>query len=154
MRDPAAWVAFGLGAGLSPWAPGTCGTLVAVLLFLPLRLLWWPWYLLVVALVFTLGTWAAGRVGRRLGRKDPQAVVVDEIAGYWIAMAPVLQFADWRWMLAGFLLFRLFDIVKPWPIRDLDRRLGGGLGTMLDDALAGGFAAALLAAAAWWLGAY
>lgn len=153
-REPAAWLAFGMGAGLSPWAPGTCGTLAAVPVFLLLRLPSWSWYLGAVAVLFLLGTWAAGRVVRCLERQDPQAVVVDEMVGYWVTMAPVAAWADWRWMLAGFALFRLFDIAKPWPIRQVDRELGGGLGTMLDDVLAGAFAAALMALAAWWLGFY
>lgn len=153
MRTPAGWVAFGLGSGLSPVAPGTCGTLVAIPFYLLLAMLPWGWYLAAVAALFGLGVWASEMMVRRLGRQDPQAVVVDEMVGYWITMAPVLA-QHWLWLVLGFILFRLFDILKPWPIRGLDREVGGGLGAMLDDALAGVYGAAVMAAVAWWLGLY
>lgn len=152
LGHPDAWIAFGLGTGLSPVAPGTCGTLLAVPFYLAMARLDWPMYAVLVALLFALGTWVAGRVVRRLGRQDPQVVVIDEMVGYWIAMLPVAGNTHWAWLLAGFGLFRLFDIAKPWPIGALDRRIGGGLGVMLDDAVAGFYAAAILALAAWWLG--
>lgn len=153
MRSPAGWIALGFGTGLSPVAPGTCGTLVAVPLYLLLALLPWAAYVGAVVLLFGLGVWASERIVRALGRDDPQVVVFDEMVGYWITMLPVLA-GHWLWLLLGFILFRLFDIVKPWPIRGLDREVGGGLGTMLDDALAGLYAAIVMAAVAWWLGVY
>lgn len=136
-------VATGLGSGYSPVAPGTAGSLVGLLLFLPLAGLAWPTQLAATAAVTLLGVLAAGRVARLLGRKDPGLVVVDEVAGQWITflalpMTPVTA-------LAGFLLFRLMDIVKPWPARDLER-LPGGLGIMADDVAAGIYAHLLLRA--------
>lgn len=153
LRFPDAWLAFGLGAGLSPVAPGTCGTLVAVPVYLLLAGLDWPVYLAAVGVFFALGVWVSARVSRRLGREDPQSVVIDEMVGYWIAMLPVAGTVSWPWLLAGFGLFRLFDIAKPWPIRAIERRVGGGPGIMLDDVLAGLYAAAVLGLGAWWLGA-
>lgn len=152
LGHPDAWIAFGLGTGLSPVAPGTCGTVLAVPFYLAMARLDWILYGALVVLLFALGTWVAGRVVRHLGRQDPQVVVIDEMVGYWIAMLPVAGTTHWAWLLAGFGLFRLFDIAKPWPIGALDRRIGGGLGVMLDDAVAGFYAAAILALAAWWLG--
>lgn len=144
------WIAFGLGSGLAPWAPGTFGTLAAVPLYWLLSPLAPVVYLGVVALLFGLGVWACGRTARELGGHDPGAIVWDEVVGYLVAMtfAPV----GWPWVLAGFLLFRLFDIWKPWPIRWLDRRVRGGLGIMLDDLAAGVLAGLVLWVAASALG--
>lgn len=153
MGSPAAWVAFGLGSGLSPVAPGTCGTLAAVPFYLLLALLPWPAYAGVVAALLLLGVWASGRMVRALGREDPQAVVIDEMVGFWITMAAAPA-VHWTWILLGFASFRLFDIAKPWPIAGLDREIGGGLGAMLDDVLAGIYAAVVVAGIGWWLGAY
>jgi phosphatidylglycerophosphatase A len=139
LRHPAGWLATGLGSGFSPRAPGTAGTLLALL---P----WWLWlrhlppwhYALVLGCAFALGVWAADWVIGKLGAQDPGVVVIDEFVGLWIAL--VFAPAGWAWALAGFALFRLFDIWKPWPVRWADRAVHGGLGTMLDDALAGGYA--------------
>lgn len=153
MASPAAWVAFGFGSGLSPVAPGTCGTLAAIPPYLLLALLPWPYYVAAVAVLFAAGVWASGRMVRALGREDPQAVVVDEMVGFWITMlaAPAVH---WAWILLGFGLFRLFDIAKPWPIAGLDRQVGGGLGAMLDDVLAGVYSALVMAGAALWVGTF
>lgn len=152
MKHPLGWIAAGFGAGFSPRAPGTVGTLVALL---P----WWLWlreqppalYAAVVALAFAIGCWAAHWVIRETKVEDPGLVVWDEFVGVWIAL--FLAPAGWPWLLAGFALFRLFDITKPWPVGWADRRLHGGFGAMLDDALAGFWALGVLQAAAWWLGA-
>lgn len=140
------WIAFGLGFGLAPRAPGTFGTLAAIPLYWLLSPLSPGAYLGVVALLFGLGVWACGRTARDLGDHDPGVIVWDEVVGYLAAMAfaPV----GWSSVLAGFLLFRLFDIWKPWPICWLDRRVRGGLGIMLDDLAAGIFAGLLLWVAA------
>jgi phosphatidylglycerophosphatase A len=136
-------VATGLGSGYSPFAPGTAGSLVGLLLFLPLARLAWPVQLAATAALTLVGVLAAGRVARRVGRKDPGLVVVDEVAGQWITFLalPVTPATA----LAGFLLFRVMDIVKPWPARDLER-LPGGLGIMADDVAAGIYAQLLLRA--------
>jgi phosphatidylglycerophosphatase A len=166
LRHPAGWIASGFGAGLSPFAPGTVGSLVALPLYVLLNaahpLL--PW--LAIGLGFAVGTWAAGWVIRRIGVEDPGVVVVDEFVGQWLALAMVdaalRQFpaalpapSTLALLLVGFLLFRLCDIVKPWPASWADRQLHGGFGAMLDDAFAGLWAGALailaLAVAARWL---
>ena len=136
-RDPVLLLAFGLGSGLSPKAPGTAGTLLATCLVPLLALLPLYGYLLVVLVTCLLGVWICDRAARKLGVHDHGGIVLDEIAGLWLAMAsfpPTLP-----WLLGGFLLFRFFDIVKPWPIRWLDRQVSGGLGIMADDLLAGVF---------------
>ncbi len=129
------FVAFGFGAGYARYAPGTCGTLVAVPIYLLLREFGWLAYALVTLAMFVLGIWLCGVAERDLGKSDAPGIVWDEIVGYLISMfmAP----AGWLWVGIGFALFRLFDIVKPFPIGLLDKRIGGGFGVMLDDVLAG-----------------
>ncbi|MGB5249786.1 MAG: phosphatidylglycerophosphatase A [Gammaproteobacteria bacterium] len=149
-RDPVHFLAFGFGAGLAPRAPGTAGTLVAVPIELLLRPLGLGPRVAVVIFVCAVGFWICGESARRLGEHDHPGIVWDEIAGYLLAMlaAPT----GWPWVIAGFALFRLFDILKPWPIRDLDHGIGGGTGIMLDDIVAGLFAGTLLFAARLLLG--
>ncbi len=137
-HNPVHWLAFGLGSGASPVAPGTAGTLVAVPLYLLLRLLPAEAYLAVVAGVFVFGVWLCARTSRDLGVHDHPGIVWDEILGYLATM--ILAPPGWTWVILGFALFRLFDILKPWPVRWADRRVGGGLGIMLDDLLAGAYA--------------
>jgi phosphatidylglycerophosphatase A len=138
LRNPVHFLAFGLGSGLSPRAPGTCGTLVAVPLYLLLSQLPLPLYLLMLIVTFGVGIWLCDKTSRDLGVHDHGGIVWDEFVGYWITMtvAP----AGWLWLLAGFVLFRVFDILKPFPINWLDRNLKGGLGIMVDDAVAGSLA--------------
>jgi phosphatidylglycerophosphatase A len=131
------------GSGLSPWAPGTAGSLAA----LPFAgLLAWaggPWLLLAAAVaVFGVGVWASAVYRRRAGREDPGEVVIDEVAGQWLALVPAPL--DPVLYTLGFLAFRLFDIWKPWPVGWLDRRVPGGLGIMLDDIAAGVYAGAVV----------
>ncbi|MEE9492377.1 MAG: phosphatidylglycerophosphatase A [Gammaproteobacteria bacterium] len=144
IQQPIVFIAFGFGSGLAPKAPGTWGTLVGVLLFLLLQPLPQMFYLLVVVMVSIVGIWICGHAATVLGVHDHSGIVWDEIAGYLITMAFLPS--EWIWMAAGFAAFRLFDILKPWPICVLDRRLGGGLGIMLDDVVAG-----LLAGGGLWL---
>jgi len=151
LTHPAGWIATGFGSGFSPRAPGTVGTLAAMLPWFGLRLLPWPWYLAAIAAAFAIGIWASSWVVHRSGVNDPQVVVWDEFVGVWIAL--VAAPAGWPWALAGFALFRLFDIWKPWPVRWADRKVHGGLGVMLDDAIAGGYALAVMQIAALVLGA-
>lgn len=148
-RTPAFWIASGFGAGLAPIAPGTVGTLAALLPWLLLRELPLWGYALAVLVVFAIGVWSANKVIAALGEEDPGLVVCDEFVGLWIALfaAP----AGWAWMLAGFLLFRLFDIWKPWPVSWADRTLKGGFGTMIDDAFAGAYALLVLQLLAYFL---
>jgi phosphatidylglycerophosphatase A len=147
LTDPVHLLAFGLGTGLSPVAPGTVGTLLGVLL---------AWFTLNLGLnvqiglaVFLVmaGIWICDNSSKRIGQHDPGGIVWDEIAAMYIVLlvAPPTPTA---WILA-FGLFRAFDIVKPWPIRDLDHSIGGGLGIMLDDLVAALYAAILLALYGW-----
>jgi phosphatidylglycerophosphatase A len=141
-QRPHHWIAYGLGAGLSPWAPGTAGTLVGVALYLLVQPLPLGWYLAVLVGGFSVGVWACGKTASELRTPDPGAIVWDEVVGYLVTMTALP--ADWPWVLGGFALFRLFDIWKPWPIRVLDTKVGGGLGIMLDDVAAGVLAWAVL----------
>ena len=128
----------GLGLGLAPKAPGTFGTLLGLPLYWLLMPFSWPVYLLVTTAVFGIGWWAANQAEIDLGRHDAPEVVIDEVAGYLVTMflAPAVPGA----MILGFLLFRLFDIWKPWPVRWADNKMPGGLGVMVDDVLAGLYA--------------
>ncbi|RFF26425.1 MULTISPECIES: phosphatidylglycerophosphatase A [unclassified Wenzhouxiangella] len=144
------FLAFGFGSGLAPFAPGTAGSLVAVPLALPLVFLPVPAALGLVFAAFAFGIWLCGRVGRRLGVHDHSGIVFDEFVGLWLVL--IFVPLHWAWWLAAFVLFRIFDAAKPWPIGWFDRRIHGGLGVMLDDLLAAGFALAGLALAAALLG--
>jgi phosphatidylglycerophosphatase A len=139
LRDPVHLLALGFGTGLSPVAPGTAGTLLALPLAFALVQLPLITAIVAVAIFVIGGVWVCGESARRLGCHDHPGIVWDEIAAF-AALALVLPAGPY-WLAAGFLLFRLFDIVKPWPIRDLDHRLRGGLGIMLDDLAAAGYAA-------------
>jgi len=137
-HDAGHWLAFGLGSGLSPLAPGTAGTVIAILFYLPLAMLPLWLYLAVTAALFLVGIVLCGRTSRALGVEDHPGIVWDEIVGYLVTMAG--QPLGIPGIIAGFVLFRLFDIVKPWPVSLADRRVKGGLGIMLDDLLAGAYA--------------
>lgn len=149
-RNPVHFLAFGLGSGAAPWAPGTFGTLAAVPLWYLLAQTSLPVYLTLTLVAFVIGIWLCGRTSRDLGVHDHGGIVWDEFVGYWITMIAVP--VDWIWALLGFVLFRLFDIWKPWPIRPIDRHVHGGLGIMLDDVLAGAFAALVLQGLLWYWG--
>jgi phosphatidylglycerophosphatase A len=147
-RDPEVLLVTGFGSGLAPKAPGTVGSLAALViwwwLLAPLA---WPWQLAITVTVFALGTWLVHRVAVRHDVGDDPAIVVDEFVGLWIALlaAPVTPLSvGLPVAVAGFLLFRLFDIWKPWPVRVADQRVPGALGVMLDDVLAGLMALAVL----------
>ena len=136
--NPVYMLAFGFGSGLAPKAPGTFGTLAAVPLYLLLQALPLGGFLLVVLACFIAGIWFCYRASNALGVHDHGGIVWDEFVGYWITMVAAPE--GWLWIVVGFVLFRLFDIVKPFPIGWLDKQVGGGLGIMLDDAIAGSFA--------------
>jgi phosphatidylglycerophosphatase A len=147
LTDPVHILAFGFGTGLAPVAPGTVGSLLGVVL---------AWLTLDLGLIthigiglglFLAGIWICGESARRIGVHDHGGIVWDEICGMYLTLlvAPP-QLSAW---ILGFLLFRGFDIVKPWPIRDLDHRLKGGVGIMLDDLVAALYAALLLALYGW-----
>ncbi len=136
--NPVHWVSLGLGAGLSPVAPGTLGTVVGVGLYFLVSEWSLPLYLLLVAVLFFAGCLAAGFTSRKLGAHDHGSIVIDEIVGMLLALAHCP--AGLGWVLLAFLLFRALDILKPWPIGVIDRRAPGGAGIMLDDLAAGAYA--------------
>lgn len=150
---PAHFIALGFGAGLAPVAPGTFGTLVAIPIAIVLRAQASDaGYLAVVGAFLALGIWAAAVTGRNLGVPDHGAIVWDEVVAFLFVLFFV---GDDRAAVAfAFLLFRLFDIVKPPPIRELDAALKNGFGVMLDDLVAGGYTLLALALARrlweWW----
>ena len=146
-RDPVLFLAFGFGTGLAPKAPGTFGTLPALLIAWFTRDLALEWQLGVLIFLIVAGIWLCGEAARRLGDHDHPGIVWDEIAGMYLVLL-VIPVTVWAWV-AAFLAFRLFDIWKPWPIRDLDHRLGGGTGIMLDDLVAALYAALLLGFYRW-----
>ncbi len=155
LTTPEHLIAFGFGAGLAPFAPGTFGTIVGIPFFIALMWLSTPFYLAAVAALFAFGCWACGRSAKLLGVHDYGGIVFDEIVGFLVTCIPLLPALHlrhgylWHWLAAAFVLFRFFDILKPPPIRKLDQGVGGGFGIMLDDVLAGGYAALLLAIATW-----
>jgi phosphatidylglycerophosphatase A len=149
LGDPVNLLAFGLGTGLAPKAPGTAGSLFG------LAIAWWTlplgfeWRIAIAVGLVVAGFWLCGEAARRIGVHDHPGIVWDEIAGiYLVLLVAPPEVAAWA---LAFGLFRLFDIWKPWPIRDLDHRLGGGPGIMLDDLVAALYAAVLLAFTGWFI---
>ncbi|WP_027858985.1 phosphatidylglycerophosphatase A family protein [Marinobacterium jannaschii] len=141
-RNPIHFLAFGLGSGAAPFAPGTFGTLAAIIPWFWLNTLSLPLYLLLIVVATLVGIWLCGRTADDIGVHDHGGIVWDEFVGFWITM--IAAPAGWGWLLTGFVLFRLFDILKPWPIRWADKKVSGGWGIMLDDILAGIYAFLLL----------
>ena len=148
-RNPIHFAAFGFGSGASPKAPGTVGTLAAIIPYL-----WFAqfdlWlYSAMLVVTFILGVWLCDKTSKDIGVKDHGGIVWDEFVGFWITMfaAP----AGWLWIVIGFVLFRIFDILKPWPIAWADKKVEGGLGVMLDDVIAGFMALVVLQGLAWFI---
>ncbi len=148
LKNPVVFIAFGLGSGLSPKAPGTAGTLVAVPLVLAIQNLPLMIYAAITLLITVVGIWICSYSSKKLGVHDHPGIVIDEIAGFLITMFAVPS--GWQWMLAGFVLFRFFDALKPWPISWMDKNIAGGFGIMIDDVAAGLVSLALLQA--YWYG--
>lgn len=136
------FLAFGFGSGAAPKAPGTFGTLAAIPVYLLLAQLPLPLYLAMIVLSFLLGIYLCGRASEDMGVHDHGGIVWDEFVGFWITMIAVPT--HWMLIVVGFLLFRFFDIIKPFPIGWLDKRVHGGLGIMIDDVIAGLFALIIL----------
>lgn len=138
-RNPIHFLAFGLGSGAAPWAPGTVGTVAAVIPYL-LWFQYWSigWFLLLIVVTFVVGVWLCEKTSEDLGVHDHSGIVWDEFVGYWLTMFLAPQ--GWEWALVGFVLFRFFDVLKPWPVKWADRRVAGGFGIMVDDLLAGVYA--------------
>lgn len=142
LHHPVHFPALGFGVGLSPWAPGTLGTLIAIPLYWLAMHYAMPFYAVIVLIASVVGIYICDVTAKNLGTHDHGGIVWDEIAGFGVTLL-WLPF-EWQWVVAGFVLFRFFDIVKPWPIAWFDRHVQGGLGIMLDDIVAGAFACGLL----------
>ena len=149
LTDPVHFLAFGFGSGLAPFAPGTFGSIPGLLLFWLTMDFGLYVQLGIIAATALAGIWICGESARRIGVHDHGGIVWDEIVGMYVTLlfAPVSVAG----FVLAFVLFRVMDIVKPWPIRDLDHRLGGGLGIMLDDLLAALYAALPLALYGWFI---
>jgi phosphatidylglycerophosphatase A len=147
-------IATGAGSGYAPVAPGTFGSALGVLLYLPFSYLGLPLYGVTLVGLLFLGIWAAGEAERVFRREDDGRIVIDEVVGQLLGLLPLLALAPRLhprsplWLLAGFLIFRLFDIWKPGPVRWAERRFAGGTAVMLDDVAAGILAAVALGVAA------
>ncbi|MBL4711162.1 MAG: phosphatidylglycerophosphatase A [Gammaproteobacteria bacterium] len=137
LKDPVVFIAMGLGSGLMPKAPGTAGTLLTVPLVFFLQQQSMFVYTLVTLFVLATGSWVCGYAASKLKVHDHSGIVYDEVAGFLITMSIAPH--GWTWMIAGFILFRFFDAVKPWPISWFDKNIHGGFGIMLDDVIAGVF---------------
>ena len=137
-QDPLYFIAFGFGSGAMPFAPGTFGTLMAIPFYLLLRPLPLVAYLIVVAILFAGSAWACDRISREIKTHDHPGMCIDEFIGFFVTMISAPH--GFYWIVLGFLLFRLFDIWKPWPIYILDEKVHGGFGMVLDDVVAGIYA--------------
>ena len=142
LRHPAHVFALGFGSGLLPKAPGTFGTLAAIPFWLLIASLPLVAQLAVVIAGFFVGIWFCQITSDNLGVHDHGGIVWDEFIGLWLTLLFIPS--GWTWLLAGFLLFRVFDILKPWPIKYFDQKVHGGLGVMIDDVIAGLFAGVIL----------
>lgn len=145
--DPVYFIAFGFGSGLMPKAPGTWGTLAAIPLYLLIANLPLWLYSVLVIVAFAAGVWISERVSRDLGEHDYAGIVWDEVVGYLLTM--LMAPKGLLWIILGFILFRIFDILKPQPIRYIDKHVKGGFGIMLDDVLAAIPAWLIMQALAW-----
>jgi phosphatidylglycerophosphatase A len=134
-KNPWHFIAFGFGTGTIPVAPGTFGTLIAIPFYLFLTAYSPTTYIILTIAISVFSIWLCNKVSQEINVHDHQGMCIDEIVGYLVTMigAPY----GWRWILLGFVLFRIFDIWKPWPIRQVDAQVTGGLGMILDDVLAG-----------------
>jgi phosphatidylglycerophosphatase A len=142
LSDPVLFLAFGFGSGLAKKAPGTFGTLAAIPVYLLFAQADRLVYSLLTLMATVAGVWICGIAAEKLGEHDFGGIVWDEVVGLLITLW-VVPFS-WQALVAGFVLFRFFDILKPWPIKWLDRHVQGGFGIMIDDVLAGVFAGAVL----------
>lgn len=142
MRQPVLFLAFGFGSGLAKKAPGTFGTVAAIPVYLLAIQFNFIIYSLLTLMASVVGVWICGKAADILGEHDFGGIVWDEIAGYLVTMWFVSF--SWQNVALGFVLFRIFDIIKPWPIKWIDEKVSGGFGIMLDDIIAGVFAGLIL----------
>lgn len=151
LLNPVHFLALGLGSGMPRYAPGTFGTLAALIIFLVCHSLFGPihWLVFLLTLIGStlLGIYLCGKTASDLGVHDHGGIVWDEFVGFWMCM--FLIPVTWYWLLAAFVLFRFFDIVKPWPIQWVDQKVSGGIGIMLDDLIAAAYVLIILHLAKW-----
>jgi phosphatidylglycerophosphatase A len=143
LKHPVQLLALGFGSGLAPKAPGTFGTLAAIPFYLLFSYLLLEWQLLIVVVSFFSGIYLCNATATALGVHDHPAIVWDEFVGFWLTMLALPLFGvrlDLLLLLLGFIFFRFFDIIKPWPISWVDKKIHGGFGIMFDDVLAGVYA--------------
>lgn len=134
-QKPSHFIAFGFGSGAIPIAPGTFGTLMAIPFYLALRSLPLSAYIVIVVAIMIASMWLSEKVSKEIRVDDHQGMCLDEIVGFLVTMTAIPHGAGW--IVAGFILFRFFDIVKPWPIRLIDTKMHNGIGVILDDVMAG-----------------
>jgi phosphatidylglycerophosphatase A len=134
-QNPLYFIAFGFGSGTIPVAPGTFGTLLAIPFYLFLRELPLTYYLIFVVLFIAFSSWLCDYVSRDIHVHDHPGMCIDEFAGFFVTMIAAPH--SWVWIVLGFCLFRIFDILKPWPINYLDKNVPGGFGMVIDDVAAG-----------------
>ncbi|WP_305460444.1 phosphatidylglycerophosphatase A [Photobacterium leiognathi] len=151
MSNPWHLLATGFGSGLAKYVPGTMGTLAAIPFYLLLAQLPFGWYLVAVLVAALIGVKICTITSGDMKVHDHGSIVWDEFVGFWITMA-IAPTVSWQWVLTGFILFRFFDMVKPWPISWLDKHVKGGFGIMVDDILAGFMAMIALWVVGYWLG--
>jgi len=148
-RKPSHFVAFGFGSGAIPFAPGTFGTLVGIPFYLLLKNLPNSLYLIAVILIALGSAWLCDIVSKEIKVHDHSGMNIDEIVGFLVTMCYAPE--GWWWILFGFVLFRLFDIWKPWPINAIDEKVHGGFGMILDDVVAGIFSLIVIQIVRWFL---
>jgi len=142
-QDPLYFIAFGLGSGAMPIAPGTFGTLMAIPFYLLLQqILPLVGYISFVVLFIVVSSWLCEHISREINIHDHPRMCIDEFAGFFVTMIHAPR--GWLWIIIGFLLFRIFDIWKPWPIRFLDEKIHGGFGIVFDDVAAGIYALVIM----------
>lgn len=151
LSNPWHLLATGFGSGLAPIVPGTVGTLAAIPLYWVLAQLPFLLYLLAIVIAAIIGITICQKTSDDMKVHDHGSIVWDEFVGFWITMA-IAPTISWQWILAGFILFRFFDMLKPWPISWLDKHVSGGFGIMIDDIVAGFMAMISLWFVGYWLG--
>ncbi|EAS44426.1 phosphatidylglycerophosphatase A [Photobacterium profundum] len=151
LKNPWHFLATGFGSGLSPIIPGTMGTVASIPLYLLIVQLPFAVYILITIVAAVIGITICQKTSDDMGVHDHGSIVWDEFVGFWITMA-IAPVVSWQWILAGFVLFRFFDMIKPWPISWLDKHVHGGFGIMVDDILAGFMAMICLWGVGHWFG--
>ena len=149
LLNPVHFFSLGFGSGLTPKLPGTAGTLIGALVFILMPDMNWIAYLAIVICAFLFGIFCCQYTAKSLNVHDHPSIVYDEIVGYLVTMFMVPK--DWVWILVGFILFRAFDILKPWPISAIDSHVKNGIGIMLDDLIAALFSLSIIQAVIYFL---